>query len=106
MTGIVPKISRGSKPEFKASLRAANAPKGVKLMHVDASDKDRVAPWVVSVMNVSTSLRVSPKHKGSGVGKKGSITQLITRTVRVTVMQALMKDRQKNHVRIPLAERL
>ena len=38
LTGIVSKISTGSKPEFKASLRAANAPKGVKLMQATRTE--------------------------------------------------------------------
>ena len=88
--GTVMKTFRGFRAEFKASLKAVNALKGVRPMHVDASDEDSVVQRVVNAMNASIYHIYTPKHQA-----KGSRAQITTRMMLLCmrVMEVLMMNK-------------
>ena len=90
LIGTVMKTFRGFRAEFKASLKAVNALKGVRPMHVDASDEDRVVQRVVNAMNTSIYYISTPKNQANW-----SRAQMTTRMMllRMRVMEVLMTNK-------------
>ena len=88
--GTVMKTFRGFRAEFKASLKAVNALKGVRPMHVDASDEGSVVQRVINAMNASIYHISTPKHQA-----KGSRAQMTTKTMllRMRVLEVLMTNK-------------
>ena len=69
----------------------AHKPRGLRLMHVDASAEDRAVPKVVSAMNVVISLTANLTHLSILIESKGSKTQPTLRMVIVQLSMTVMQ---------------